>query len=49
MLPTPSFRGAVDIQSSGGFRQNSPRNQDNPLGRISAFQASNGEWLYGVI
>ena len=38
----------VDIQKvQVAFDKNSPHNQDNPLGRIPAFQASNGEWLYG--
>ena len=38
----------VDIQKvQVAFDRNSPHNQDNPLGRIPAFQASSGEWLYG--
>ena len=37
----------VDIQKvQVAFDRNSPHNQDNPLGRIPAFQASSGEWLY---
>ena len=38
----------MDIQKvQVAFDRNSPHNQDNPLGRIPAFQASSGEWLYG--
>lgn len=34
------------LQTTSGLDQNSPHNQDNPLGRLPALQLNNQEWLY---
>ncbi|MFS6938796.1 glutathione S-transferase [Neisseria animaloris] len=41
------LEGKIELmQVTSSFDINSPHNQDNPLGRIPALQADDGEWFY---